>query len=538
MRKLPAAISAAFVVALVVGIAPPAQASEPVAESRTVPTDSWIDPNLYGSPSTTKWRAFMLNITSKMLGDSMPTPWAREQAANLWSQSPYNVANSPDGRIPASWMAPSGEQMNAQYSQANLVRNANGDLVPSSPRGSGTYDDYVLDNYERELNGQKPRNGITAPATKGANFVKGVAGATSAFLAFDLANMLGGAGVNAVGGWLGFDAQGAVCSQTSAMRDGSAGQDVAADMLNFISGQDCPAWNLADSYVPNADAGTGLTELVVGSARVKYESRKINPTADYDQYCYTITTATVSAPSGHHFAFRTKRGDLSSMGNTLTRRTVGGSFNCAIGFVQHTAWKEGSTTLTLGGAPGIYLVTTATGAVAGEMKQIAADPDRTQTCTVKFTDGTSASSTGDPYKESSGKVSPPQCPPTPDGKVPESIVVTEDGSGTQKTLYEQPTTEAFKDWVQNTPECGTGACLLDLLVKQPNNTYASCFDLEAGCVGWNDDPNKTDKYACRYGVKERPLAECLVYAGLFNPGRVEVGAPYSDPLTGVWSGGN
>jgi hypothetical protein len=65
----------------------------------------------------------------------------------------------------------------------------------------------------------------------------------------------------------------------------------------------------------------------------------------------------------------------------------------------------------------------------------------------------------------------------------------------------------------------------------------SCFDLEDGCPGWFDDPSKASVYKCYYGVHDVGLTECNVYAGLFTPGRTEVGAPYSDPSTGTWSGG-
>jgi hypothetical protein len=166
------------------------------------------------------------------------------------------------------------------------------------------------------------------------------------------------------------------------------------------------------------------------------------------------------------------------------------------------------------------------------------DPDRFLECSVVGTDGNTYTAQSAAYKESGGKVAPPECPELPAGVTAESAKITEKGNGTANpTVWEQDVNPEYLEWWQAYPECRTGACKLDLINKKDPAHAVSCFDAPETCEEWFSEPNKTSSYECRYGTHLVDLTECYVYSGTFKPERISVGAPYSDPLTGEWSGG-
>lgn len=497
MRRRLHLIAAAVIVLGLVFAMPSAATAATVSASVSseVPPDGYI-------PSKSKWRAYMINVMGSVLGSATPKPWQREQLANRYAQGGL----------------PSGEQLNQMYGYTRLERDpVTGTLRPEAPSGSGTYDDIVIGERDKIRNGTTTRPGQKIPATAANALMKGA----TVLSAFSFGTMLGSAGTNLAGSFFGFDANGTVCAQTSNLGFGG-------DMLNLISGQDCSGWMLNEAYIPNFDA-TGQSSLTY--AGVTWVYRGVNAQfADNlgHDYCFNATSATLP-PGVASIQYKNNSGGWISMTTFAAGsrcNNVGGS-NRVTTLVPNTV---------AGGRADVILRFALTGGGYVDRVTASNDPTRHQTCKVTFTDGTSASADGPGYTESSGDFAPAQCPPTPPGKVVDNITLTENGNGPAKELYSEDTTDAFKEWAAQ-DECATGACLLDLLVKTPSGIYVSCFDLEEGCAGWFEDPAKGDTYTCRYGTQEKDLAECNVYSGLFTPGRLAVGAPYSDPLTGSWSGG-
>jgi hypothetical protein len=474
-----------------------------------------------------KWKGYMLNVTGSILGAAMPQSWQREQMAYKYSQNGM----------------PSAEQLNAMYGHRDMVRNVDGQLIPRVA-GHGTYDDVVLRELDDQLEGRSTRKKIKVPATAPKNFIKNVAGLGSVVLGLPMAFQFG-SGVAAL---FGLDSEGAVCQGTP---------ENGEPITQFFTGVDCEAWKLDAEYQANADAASGYTTTLPGhTITLVGSSADVRTDAYGNQTHYSYCWRSVPAlPAGAFSSFNSGGKNFSIHGkiatgpgtyawmtnNALVWSTYGGgssAFYCAAstgmtGYTSGMINQSGNKALL----PELRFKDTATGEYI-EGAPITADPDRTMTCTITYTDGSTDSLTSDPYKESSGSVSPLGCPPPDENKTVAGVAVTEAGSGTTHQLLNEPTTQPYKDFQEDYPECHTGVCMLDLLYKKQDGTsYGSCFDLEDGCPGWFEDPTKTDKYECMYGVKKVDLDECAVYAGLFAAGRVETGTPYSDPLTGIWSGG-
>lgn len=462
--------------------------------------DYWGASNLQ---SKGKWRARMLNITGRVLGAANLPAWQAEIAANNFMATRANRN-----------LGLSEEQFNAMMGNRNFSVDANG-RVQQIAQGQGTYDDYVLNQYADTKAGKGKTKPISAPATKGSKFKRTVAGATGALaapLVYDQAAQLGAAGMNQVGGWLGWDVNGTVCGQTSNM--GALG-----GALNWLSGQNCDQWQFDHAYVPNSDL-------------VDVQTVQAGPYAwwrsGYKTGIYWCGPLMPDVPSGTSFVLTLADGKTASVWGG-----AGWELPLICGGGQNpTRYLSSGDIVSVGVRVGSAPV------VTYQVEKSKPDPERTVSCTVSYSEGGSTTVKANAYKDSDGSMVTPSCPPVPEGKTPSGVKITESaGGGADKTLYDEQTTDAYRDWVKNFPECGTGACLLDLLVKTDTDKAASCFDLEKGCDGWFEDPQRDEKYICRYGTKSVSLAECFVYSGLFKPGRLDVGAPYSDPMTGAWSGG-
>lgn len=562
--KLRLVAAAAVVLALVVGVPSAAVASVPPSPS-TLPAvggiakaaGEWPFPEDWTQParpedlaagkeakpkgggtwkydaSKSKWRGYMINVGSSLLGAAAPKSWQAEQIANRYAQKGM----------------PSGEQLNSQYGYTSVVQDPEtGRTYSTAPRGSGTYDDYVIDEAEQQFKGTSKRKGLPAPATKPTALSKVgtvVGGALLAPFAYEQAAALTSGAVNGLGGLFGWDANGTVCGQTSEMSGG--------EILNWLSGQNCDSWKLAQEYAANSDVvvtyGTDkICRTISGNSycvqvRNMISQDFVGTGGPTDFYCVEQTVNGVPGSISTYLYVKDNfSGDFyrSAAGTRLKESAGTESWPCRLQVstdrhIYARQWAEGAGALLV--AVSIRTGSADTGAVNAIAKESEKDPQRTLSCSVEYTDGTTLTVQGDPYRESEGSAAPPDCPSTPAGKVPASVSVIENGNGGSKTLSTAPTTDAFKQWATEDPECGTGVCLLDLLIAGENNTYVSCFDLEDGCDGWFQDPDKETNYMCRYGARKVDLAECTVYAGLFASGRTSVGAPYSDPTTGAWSGG-
>lgn len=458
------------------------------------------------TPSPTKWREYTLNITSNMLRGAtggradLTGSWRAEHIANQYRY------------------APTAEQLNRMVGYGQQF-NPNFASNPSS------YEDYMLKNSTRATS-----NGTTlrVQATPAQRFVRGVGVGGSALSLMALVPVIGGGGSDIIGGWMGIDdVQSSWCSAMPELSDSSLGEQVLYRGLDILSGRMCAFGDFDPLYVPNSD----LEAQITGSAG-GFTFRGIASPADasYFVYCYSGSpniqpnqTLALRAQAGH---FVMEGDGLPWWGNGPCAKSFGvGWFTYAAGIPS----------------PILYLLDS-TGDIVEQMTETLPSAQRHQECIVTLDDGTELSATGAAYDEAEGALVPAPCPSVPPGATATGVTVTEhvgEGAAAESNvLYDEPTTDEYQYWSTTYPECAEGACALDLIVKSGPNTGLSCFDLAEGCPDWFQDPDKADNYECRYGVNSVELDECTIYAGLFKPGRVEVGGAYSDPLTGEWSGGS
>ena len=482
-------------------------------------------------PSTSKPREFMINTLGSVLGESMPDKWRAEQLAN---QHRYNH----------SW-----EGLRAQFGQD-----------PANPNYMGqpdSYDDYVLKRTELEEHGGTNGRKNTAPATKTSTFRKGVAGVgggLAAIMGLPFAFSIG----NGVTNLVGIDSQGAVCS--------SVGDDAVGDLVALITGNDCSAfWDFVPSYDPNTDAVPGVSwGSLCASNGFCYEyvgtfiyvDKGATRWTTYQTTCFT-GTGTKPSPVVEQFFVEWGPAPAGIPNNTYIQgylpgqvtsenarppadfgaraaacAAAGGGYAFSVGVgtngVAGTEWPARGLPVAMG-----WGATAATADMEAPIIE-SGDPDRALVCTIEGSDGhTYTQTTAATYNEGSGGMIAPECPSLPDGVRPNSVGVS-DSLGNE--LMDEDVTDAYAHWWDEYPECREGACKLDLV--QLGGSYpVSCFDLENTCADWFSDPDKVDKYECHYGIHTVELAECNVYSGVFQKGRIAIGAPYSDPTTGEWSGG-
>lgn len=461
------------------------------------------------TPSGSRAKAYMLNILGSVLKGAMPDKWRAEQLANAHR---YNH----------SW-----EGLRAQFGQD-----------PANPNYMGapdSYDDYVLRKTEQDIRGGSNGRPMAAPATKTQRLMKGIGGAATVVTGLSLGTMAGQFGLELFG----VDVDGLVCGSTDGIGQGLA---------SLLTGADCDAWAFDPGYVPNADADgawgtewycatyTGQGGWVPGEdSCIRWNG--LMQSSDLSNRSWQWCVDLVNWP-GSQGAWAGQW--VSRSGNLVTAGTL---------VLQATGFQS----LCPGGGPYLRESGTYTGPIVhpnplerfrltnlpgdpvwAVAEQESGDPARVLTCTITGSDGLTYTAQSEAYHESDGSVAAPECPTLPEGVVPANTTI---GDGTN-TLFDEDATDEFMDWWNAYPECRTGACKLDLITLENPSFPVSCFDLDDGCVDWFTDPNKTTKYECRYGIHTVDLAECNVYSGVFQPNRIQIGAPYSDPLTGEWSGGH
>lgn len=98
-----------------------------------------------------------------------------------------------------------------------------------------------------------------------------------------------------------------------------------------------------------------------------------------------------------------------------------------------------------------------------------------------------------------------------------------------EVLYEWTAPVGLGEWAAAYPECGDGSCLLELYrIDSATGAKVACFDSPQLCTKWFEDPAKSSNYLCRYGTHDVELAECNIYARIFD----QVGV-VADPITGA-----
>lgn len=158
---------------------------------------------------------------------------------------------------------------------------------------------------------------------------------------------------------------------------------------------------------------------------------------------------------------------------------------------------------------------------AEQFPQSINDPLRRLECIIAASNGQTYSAVTGQYRDSNGTLPAVKCPELPQGVNMVGIKVesvTETGERTN--LLDQTTTPEYQKLTTDFPECGTGACILDL---RKSSTNKSCFMAPDACADWFADPNKTENYKCRYGEHSVTLSECNIYAPTFQEEAVKTG---------------
>ena len=490
MRRITSALAA---VALAVGlIVVPGAAATAVPAPAVAPM---VDPPDF-TPSNSKARAWLLNILGSLLGKVTPSPWRAEQLANAH-------------RFNHGW-----ETLNAQFG----FNTAN----PSYMGAPDSYDDYVIRRMEMDKKGGFGNKRATAPAFAASKWAK-----VGAALAAPFAYEIGAAVGNGVVELFGYDSEGLVCGSAT-----GAGQTALA----FVSGVSCDNFNaFVDEYIENWDAigepswthscnAAGACIKVLG---VVFYNAPFPAWAE----CWEF-----SGPGSPDIVFWRTSDDPNGPGGatTLGRNNAAARNACDSAFPGLPVVR-GTFSLPVNETVRYELQPNPVS--TGEIRSPDPDPLRTLTCTITGTDSQTYSAVSEAYRESSGGVAAPVCPELPDGVSPVSMRIDEAGPQGASELYNQDVSPEYLAWWNDYPECRTGACKLDLITLENPSYPVSCFDVaETTCADWFTDPNRDTKYACHYGIHVVDLAECFVYSGVFQPERLAIGAPYSDPMTGNWSG--
>ena len=535
------------------------------------------------TPSPNKFRKYMLNVTSSVLGKMTPQRWRAELLLNE-----YQYNHSWDG-------------MNAQFGFKD-INPATG--LPYAGAGTGTYDDAIIAKYEKQFarggTGGRP---FAAPvgATTG-KLVKLVNGVSTA-VSFVAAAQVGFAVGSYASESMGWDANGALCSPT--FEDGG--------VIGVLTGQDCSYLDYDASYVYDSDATFGQTtqnacvqktsvSFALGTnGTVAQTSPECNGSAAENWYRRgSLTPKQMCGPlkdGVRYIASATKTGNVTSVsfgwtasgssGPNLTqvcpdpspqtwslstdqasfygycintngryqslsgqstlpnRMPVGGgassfSFTCSTGqklvvLLGSTNWNKTVTPETASSLYGVAYVEGAAILSHGEAK-----PKRYLKCSMTFTVSGLKSRKSAEFTEDQG-MPQPLCP-VPSSKADRptgSIVLAECfvADNACQTIGTTSVSQEYGDWFDTYPECRGGQCKLDLEKKDGARPWASCFDLENVCAGWWKDDAKTDHYQCVYGTHDVSINECKAYARLFKPEAIDTCSPYADPSTGEWSGG-
>lgn len=526
--KLAAALLAGGILSLTALGAAPASAAVP-----SVAVEAGPPANPDFTPSSNGLKKWMINTLGSVLGKATPDSWQAEQIANEFQ---YNH----------SW-----EAIGAAVDGTPRWDPTTG--VPSS------YDDYILQGAAQQFNpktqGGAGGNQYTIPATKATKMQKAVGAAGAAVVAvtgWQLGTSIGSGITNLFG----IDSQGLVCSSG------------AAGLLGAITGADCGALanelaqgeqntDVSASYGFAPISRNGIT--VSGLQGYAVQPDSASGTIRYNLYACFVGSRTASqtgivgqlgissAPGPVQYepaiaAISTVTTILCpDMGGYQIAASIGcgqaGLTTCSgyNSFPTQAAATAAQGTITLHCIEPAGVVNCGTGSSA--ITQSPSNPPRQLACTVHGDDGNDYTANSPDFTETDASIPAPVCPPLPSGVHASNVEVAENGGGQHNVLSSQPTTTAYQHQTTAYPGCDDGGCELLLNMKQPDGTYKDCTDLGTTCNGWFTDANKTDDYRCTFGGQSVELAECNLYSGIFDPARIAAGAPYSDPTTGQWSGG-
>jgi hypothetical protein len=532
-----AKIAAAVIAAALAGapLLAAAPASAAVATSHVIAGASTPD----FTPSSSGVKKLMVNVLGKVLGKATPKSWQAEQIANQY-------------------------QYNHSWEQLGVAVNGAPSWNPAVPQ---SYDDYQLLAAEQQFSdAQKtkftdltgtsttPGKGGTAgsvfsiPATKPGVLGKAIGGAGAAVTAIS-GYQFGASLGHGIAQVIGIDPDGLVCSSG------------ASGLLSVVTGVSCAQFdNALSTDQQNSDVSVGLGGTLAladgGTLSLTGTLGSLFSVGSTTAKANAIACATVSGVSGvtHEGAYIVLREGFADTVGYYTASAAGGGATCdGIAFANGSAGSYQDTfpqhsqaeivAAAQAGAMGANLLClsrsaqSCLGTVSGAITKTPSDPERQLVCSIAGDDGQVYQATSDSFRESDSTFPAPKCPALPDGVHASTVTISEDGGGQHNVLSTQAVTDEYQKQTSEFPGCDQGACELLLLQKQPDSTYRDCTDLGDGCKTWFTDAAKADDYRCTYGGKTVDLDECNLYAGIFDPARVAAGAPYSDPITGQWSGG-
>lgn len=447
----------------------------------------------------------MINVLGSVLKGATPNKWKREQLAN---KNQYNF----------SWEKAEAE-LGMPFDQPEGYLITNGYL--DNPQ---TKADYDLRAAELKQKGGKNGKRNATPATKVGKLTKTVEFVGAAVLGSQLGFAVGKGFSETVG----FDVDGGLCSPSF--------DDLG--LVAMITGTDCTDFFALDpAFIQNTDApvtyayGVYCSDDGTQCATLMGLTPATGSTVVYP--CFKLTKGTIVPDLWSKKAAVTDT-SFTSAGLSMSYNSTCVSAGFAGTQISGLHSKGVPVAQWYVRFPG----KTASAANAQTTVTTAGDPDRTLKCSVLGSNGQTYEASTAAFKESGGELPAPNCPVLPEGVTAQNFKVSESPAKVGDPfldLYTENTTPEYRDWMTAFPQCQTGACRLDLL-KIGTGTPVSCFDVEGSCTDWFADPNKTANYQCTYGPNPVSLAECNVYSGVFKPERLAIGAAYSDPETGEWSG--
>ncbi|CAN5267760.1 hypothetical protein BH09ACT1_BH09ACT1_12090 [soil metagenome] len=153
-------------------------------------------------------------------------------------------------------------------------------------------------------------------------------------------------------------------------------------------------------------------------------------------------------------------------------------------------------------------------------------PERHFECNILTTESHLYTAASEPFRETDATLPPVICPAIPPNEIAAHQNIGEVGGSTNYDLQNDDTTQAYRDWRTQHPDCNDGSCQLDL-----RHHGVSCFRTTdpAECDGWLENPAG---YTCVYGTAPVDLTECNIYATVFTRTHQTDGTAYADPATG------
>lgn len=434
------------------------------------------------------------------------------------------------------------------------------------------------------------RNGnFAVPATRTSTFLKGAAGAGTAITGYSLGTMIGSTTLSLIG----YDAQGAVCSNTTG---------AAQVALSLLSGQDCTGFmSIPAEFVPNTDATqTGLASGLCGSystadgalgpvggnsgpwpvfpepegcsagnilwtangqeyqtighvefvrlsqigttnqAEVEYRVVYYGAQSGGWQQRSLMYVSCLSGPAGTpNSGINTTMGYWAVGGAqtpgtrvvTLTLGSYAGQYACPYGMVGYidSIFPKDAPPGGVGSWVSDPRWVTKPGYTMPPAVPASGDPLRTLRCVVTHDGGQITTRDSATFRETDGVLPQLLCPDI-SGLVVESVKVL------NVNIDEGTTTVLYEE--TTTPEYQTARELAPecasgtCMLDLRKEGVGSCFQSPESCLGWFADPNKSSKYSCQYGSYAVDLAECTVYAPTFQPGATTTGDTYGDPTSG------